>query len=104
VSNIPDPNIIAIGATYKPDVCDLRESPALKIVALLREDGYRVRHYDPLVPEMGFDSIMEICRGADCLVILVEHDVVIKELANQYDAIRQVIRHPLILRFYADPL
>lgn len=104
VSNIRDPNIIAIGATYKPNVCDLRESPALKIVELLREDGYRVRHYDPLVPEMGFDSMVEICRGADCLVLLVEHDVVKQELANQYDAICHAIRHPLILRFYADPI
>lgn len=104
VSNIRDPDIIAVGATYKPDVCDLRESPALKIVELLREDGYRVRHYDPLVPEMGFNSIVEICRGADCLVLLVEHDVVKQELTNQYDAICQVMRHPLILRFYADPI
>lgn len=40
LKDIAKPKIVALGATYKPDTCDLRESPALQIVDLLRQDGY----------------------------------------------------------------
>ena len=45
--------ILMLGVSYKPGVGDIRESPALEIVALLRELGAEVSYHDPFVPELG---------------------------------------------------
>jgi UDP-N-acetyl-D-mannosaminuronic acid dehydrogenase len=95
----PTPQIVAIGASYKPNTEDVRESPAIEIVHLLRGDGYRVEHYDPLVHGMGYDSLVEVAREADCLAILVEHDEVMRELEATRAKIEGVMNTPLILRF-----
>ena len=42
-----------LGVSYKPGVGDIRESPALEIVAMLRELGADVSYHDPFVPELG---------------------------------------------------
>ena len=102
VRGISSPRIVAVGATYKPNVGDTRESPAVRIVDLLRADGYRVEHYDPLIDGMQYSSLVDLCRDADCLVVLVEHDVVRTELKSQASAIRSVMRTPVVLRFYVD--
>jgi UDP-N-acetyl-D-mannosaminuronic acid dehydrogenase len=98
--DLADPRIVAIGATYKPNVPDDRESPAIEIVRLLREDGYNVTHYDPLIAGMTCDSLAAAAGGADCLTILVEHDVVIAELDASSDRIRSEMRTPIVMRFY----
>ncbi len=52
--------IAIIGVAYKPGVSDLRESPALKIIELLRDLGAQVGYYDPHVPvveELGLQSV-----------------------------------------------
>ena len=95
-----DPSIVAVGATYKANVPDERESPAMEIVAALREDGYRVAHYDPLLEGMRYDSLETIVRGADCLAVLVEHEVVAEDLRRNGDAIRAAMRTPVVMRFY----
>lgn len=43
--------ILIIGVTYKPDIDDMRESPALKIIKLLNEKNALVDYYDPFIPE-----------------------------------------------------
>lgn len=99
IRNIKDPLIIALGATYKPDVADMRESPAIEVVKLLTEDGYRIKHYDPLVNGMGYDSIAGIAEGADCILILVPHTIIIKEFESSEQQIKSTMRHDLIIRF-----
>lgn len=42
--------ILLIGIAYKPDVDDMRESPALKIMALLEQEGALVDYHDPYIP------------------------------------------------------
>ena len=44
--------IAVLGVSYKPGVGDVRESPALKIIALLRELGAEVVYHDPHVPAL----------------------------------------------------
>jgi len=44
--------VVVVGATYKSGVRDLRESPALAVIAGLRRRGAEVSLYDPLVPEV----------------------------------------------------
>src|SRR6267154_6070197 len=45
-------NILLIGVAYKPDVDDVRESPALTIIKLLHSRLARVHYHDPLVPRL----------------------------------------------------
>jgi UDP-N-acetyl-D-mannosaminuronic acid dehydrogenase len=99
VREVESPRIVAVGAAYKANTEDLRESPALKIVDALRQDGYQVAHYDPLVDSMGYDSLVEACRDADLLAVLVPHDVVNEELNRDRQAIERAMRTPLIQRF-----
>lgn len=73
--------ILVIGVAYKPNVGDVRESPALDILHLLRERGAYLYYHDPYVPDLlyeGFDlhSISltdEALQTADCVVIVTNH-------------------------------
>jgi UDP-N-acetyl-D-glucosamine dehydrogenase len=50
--SIVDADILVIGVAYKPDVDDTRESPALKVIDLLKKEGARVAYHDPYIPIM----------------------------------------------------
>jgi len=102
LQGIKNPRIIALGVTYKPDTYDTRNSPALNIINRLRGDGYQVEAYDPLAEGYQYTSIKEVAREADCLVVLVEHQIIKEELARQEVEIKKVMCHPLILRFYPE--
>lgn len=45
-------NILIVGVAYKPDIDDMRESPALKIIDLLLKEGCHVSYYDPYIPTL----------------------------------------------------
>jgi UDP-N-acetyl-D-glucosamine dehydrogenase len=69
-----------LGVAYKRDVSDVRESPALDIMALLEKRGGLVSYSDPYVPRINVESIdlesqpMEPALGeADCVVIVTDH-------------------------------
>jgi UDP-N-acetyl-D-mannosaminuronic acid dehydrogenase len=99
VREIAAPRLVAVGAAYKPDTEDTRESPALEIVRLLQADGYDVAHYDPLVAGMGYASLAAVCAEADCLAVLVPHTAVLRELDQHRTEIERAMRSPLILTF-----
>lgn len=80
--------VAIIGVSYKPGVGDVRESPALKIITLLRELGAEVLYHDPHVPELtelglsstGFEQAI---GDADLAVIVtahpgVDHDEIVR--------------------------
>jgi UDP-N-acetyl-D-mannosaminuronic acid dehydrogenase len=98
LKDIRDPKVVALGMTYKPDSDDLRESPSLEVVRILREDGYNVVAYDNLVEGHGYSSIADIAKDADCVVVLVEHAGIKKELDLSERAIKSNMRTPIILR------
>ena len=99
VENVADARIVCLGATYKPNVRDLRESPALQVFELLRERGLRAELYDPLIHEYACDSVLSVARDADLLVILVPHDLIVTELQYRRAAILRAMRRPSILAF-----
>lgn len=102
VRDLPAPRIVAIGAAYKANTEDPRESPAIEIVKLLKEDGYDVAHYDPLVDGYRWppgSTLASVCADADLLVILIQHDVVMAELKASRAAIESVMRTPRLLTF-----
>jgi len=70
--------ILLLGVSYKPGVGDIRESPALEILSLLRELGGEVSYHDPFVPELtefGLASVDldEALRSADLAAIVTAH-------------------------------
>ena len=101
VADIERPHIIALGATYKKNCDDLRASPAKQIVALLVQDGYHVRHFDPLVEGMKYSSISEAALGADLIAVLVCHNSIRLELAELGYAVKRGMRHDRIIFFDA---
>lgn len=74
-------HILVLGVAYKPNVSDMRESPALDIIHLLQGRGAAVSYHDPFVPDLtheGFDlqSVAltpAALRAADCVVIVTDH-------------------------------
>ncbi|MGF1506272.1 MAG: nucleotide sugar dehydrogenase [Anaerolineae bacterium] len=99
VRGIAKPRIVALGAAYKPNVEDTRESPAVAIVEILRADGYDVAHYDPLVEGMGYGSLAEVCQGADLVAVLVPHAALMTELDASDAAIRAAMRTPEVVHY-----
>lgn len=73
--------VLIHGTAYKKDSDDLRDSPALKVIDILRERGAKVSFYDPNIPSIKMDdgSIMESVgdsfdpRFFDCIVIVTDH-------------------------------
>ena len=63
-----------VGVSYKPGVGDTRESPALKIISLLRELGADVSYHDPHVAEFdGLSSVPLEPESYDCVTIVTAH-------------------------------
>jgi UDP-N-acetyl-D-glucosamine dehydrogenase len=70
--------ILVLGVAYKPDIADMRESPALKLISLLRNAGADVSYHDPHVPQIREPGV-ELSAVAyepmnyDCVVIVTDH-------------------------------
>ena len=70
--------VAVLGVSYKPGVGDIRESPALKIISLLRAQGAEVSYHDPHVPALAeFDlsstPLQELLSDADLALIVTAH-------------------------------
>jgi UDP-N-acetyl-D-glucosamine dehydrogenase len=70
--------ILVLGASYKPDISDMRESPALKIIGLLRNAGADVAYHDPHVPSFAehgleMESVALEPAAYDCVVVVTDH-------------------------------
>jgi UDP-N-acetyl-D-glucosamine dehydrogenase len=70
--------VLVLGVAYKPGVGDVRESPALKILSLLREQGAEISYHDPHVPglpELGLASepLEAGVAVADLVLIVTAH-------------------------------
>jgi len=70
--------LLIVGVSYKAGVGDLRESPALKIIRLLRERGAEISYHDPHVPELPdhglhHQQLDHALDGCDCAVIVTAH-------------------------------
>jgi len=73
--------VLLLGITYKPDVADLRESPPLEVLRLLRAKGAAAAYHDPHVPALELEGAQlasatldaAALREADCVVIATHH-------------------------------
>ena len=93
--------VLVLGAAYKPDIDDVRESPALDVIGLLKQKGADVEYHDPYIPHIHheydgwqMDSVkdmMKAVREADAVVIITNHkvydyDAVVKEAKFVFDS------------------
>jgi len=66
--------ILIVGVAYKPDIGDWRETPAEKLIHLLRNAGAEVSYHDPFVPEFdGMRSSALEPEAYDCIAIVTNH-------------------------------
>jgi UDP-N-acetyl-D-glucosamine dehydrogenase len=77
--------VLVLGAAYKPDIDDVRESPAFDVIGLLKKKGAQVEYHDPYIPHIHserdgwqMDSVsdyMNSVKEADAVVIITNHKV-----------------------------
>src|SRR5574339_315590 len=99
--------ILVLGAAYKPDIDDVRESPALDVIGLLQKKGARVEYHDPYIPHIHheydgwqMDSVtdyMKSVKKADAVVIVTNHraydyQAIVDSAAFVFDS-RNATRH-----------
>jgi UDP-N-acetyl-D-glucosamine dehydrogenase len=78
--------ILVLGVAYKPDISDVRESPAVKLIALLEKAGAHVAYHDPHVPSFSengltLESVPLEPKAYDCVVVVTNHSEI------DYDAL-----------------
>ena len=96
-------NVAVLGAAFKPETDDVRDSPALSVAAAIRAEGAAVRVHDPkaidnarlAAPDLDYaDNVTKACEGADVVLHLTEWQEY-RELDPA--ALRGVVRSPQIV-------
>jgi UDP-N-acetyl-D-glucosamine dehydrogenase len=75
--------VLVLGVTYKKDVNDLRKSPSIRLIELLRKQT-RVDYYDPIIPYLKLDGLdlkaidltPAVLKRYDVVVVAVDHSAV----------------------------
>ena len=73
--------VLVLGVAYKPDIDDMRESPALDVIDLMKGKGAKVKYHDPYIGKVAHEDweletigdLMEGVKAADCVVIITNH-------------------------------
>jgi UDP-N-acetyl-D-mannosaminuronic acid dehydrogenase len=79
IGDLEGKKIAALGLAYKPDVDDLRESPATEVVRLLQNEGAQVKVWEPYKPDAKIKdvnmspSLEDALADADLILLLVKH-------------------------------
>jgi UDP-N-acetyl-D-glucosamine dehydrogenase len=76
--------VLLIGVSYKRDVNDARESPAIEIISELWKRGVKVGYHDPYVPTLEVEGQLmhshvlddETIKAADCVMIVTDHNCI----------------------------
>ena len=79
--SVRNSNILILGVTYKRDIKDTRESPALDVIKLLEKEGARLHYNDPYVPKIMWDKDAHrssrltpaLMKKVDLTVVLTDH-------------------------------
>lgn len=84
--------VLALGVSYKQDIDDYRESPALRVIELLKDKGCNVKYYDPYVSEYKYKGKIhkgenelssELIKNSDLVIVLSAHTKVDYELVQK---------------------
>lgn len=73
--NKADKVVTILGVTYKANIDDTRESPIIKLINILKENGYNLRIYDPNISEYEnlYDDFIKACEDSELIVLAVDH-------------------------------
>lgn len=74
LKGIEAPKVAAFGMAYKGNVDDIRESPSVEIINLMKMDGIEVSIYDPHVDRPECMELDAVVKDADLIVILTDHN------------------------------
>jgi len=74
IGNLKDKKILVIGVAYKPNVVDVRESPAQELIAILRQKGAIVSWHDDLVNEWNGEKSVDLSIDFDLAIMVTPHD------------------------------
>jgi UDP-N-acetyl-D-glucosamine dehydrogenase len=102
-------DILLLGMAYKADVGDLRESPALKILELLRAEGAAVTYHDPHVPVLPGDELGSVTldaatiAAADCVVVATAHQAIDLTLVVEHAGLVVDLRNAVRQRLGGSP-
>ena len=84
-------HVHVLGVTYKKDVADMRESPALEVMVQLADLGARLTYSDPHVPRLAWNGsdlesqpVLRSCQEADCVVLISDHSAFDYRAISQY--------------------
>lgn len=96
LKGIESPKVTVLGVTYKGNVDDTRESPALDVIADLKAAGVEVGIYDPHVERFSHDLSDRpgAFDGSDCVLLLTDHDE-FKQMDPANKA--PMVRHPVLV-------
>ncbi|MGL4790281.1 MAG: nucleotide sugar dehydrogenase [Anaerotignaceae bacterium] len=93
LEGIENPKIAVFGVTYKGNVDDVRESPAMEIVEILENQEYELQIFDPHVNNPNYVDMETAVTNADLVLVLTDH----KEYKNMdLKFIASKMRNPLI--------
>ncbi|TAK95469.1 nucleotide sugar dehydrogenase [Patescibacteria group bacterium] len=85
--SIKGTNIGLLGLSYKANVGDLRESPSLRILNILREKGAAVHIFDPFVPSMStVKNIDELLEKSEAIILATNHQAFMEIPADKFNA------------------
>ncbi|TBX82476.1 nucleotide sugar dehydrogenase [Bacillus mycoides] len=95
LKGIEKPKVAVFGVTYKGNTDDMRESPALEVIDLLREQGYEVAIHDPYIQASFFKTLSseEALEAADLLIVLTDHS---EFSSMDYNKLAAKMRQPLL--------
>ena len=87
--------ILVLGIAYKKDIDDVRESPALDILRVLKKKGAELHYHDPFIPECkeepfdltSVELSAELLQSMDCVILVTNH--------SEYDA-QWLVEHSAI--------
>ena len=102
--NLPKKTIGVLGLSFKPDTDDIRQAPALDIIKMLRDEGARIKVYDPEAMEKAKKVLPKgvkfckdaysVARDSDCLLLATEWNE-FKEL--DFKKIKRLMRQPILV-------
>ena len=102
--NLPNKTVGVLGLSFKPNTDDIRYSPAIDIIEMLRKEGVKIKVYDPaaMAKAKGFlgkdvlfcENAYDVAKNSDCLVLATEWNE-FKEL--DFKKIKKLMRQPVVV-------
>lgn len=91
--SISDANILILGVAYKKDIDDYRESPAIQVIDILKQQGASVKYFDPNISQYKYKDVFvqgekeltkDLVKSSDLVIITSDHSGVEYDMVSKY--------------------